>query len=75
MRFCSKCNFVVQVTKGFTCLYCGDGGKHFQSLEAVRKHMVSKSHCKLRYGDEGQDEELEAFYDYESRCVGLFWQK
>lgn len=56
----------LKVTKGFMCLYCEDRGKQFQSLEAVRKHMVSKSHCKLRYGDEGQEEELEDFYDFTS---------
>lgn len=51
------------------CLYCEDRGKQFSSLEAVRKHMVSKSHCKLKYGDEGLEEELEDFYDFTSRCI------
>jgi pre-60S factor REI1 len=53
------------------CLFCDDRGKRFQSLEAVRKHMVSKSHCKLRFGDgEGAaEEELEDFYDYTSSYV------
>ncbi|KAI3883177.1 hypothetical protein MKW92_041362 [Papaver armeniacum] len=34
----------------------------------VTKHMVSKSHCKVRYGDGGEDEEaeLEDFNDYNS---------
>ncbi|EFJ13339.1 hypothetical protein SELMODRAFT_234873 [Selaginella moellendorffii] len=55
-----------KVTKGFMCLYCDESGKQFQSLEAVRKHMIAKSHCKLRYGegDGGAEEELEDFYDY-----------
>eukprot|EP00250_Pteridium_aquilinum_P004005 c14259_g1_i1 orf=498-1742(-) len=56
----------MKVTKDLMCLYCEDRGKQFSSLEAVRKHMVSKSHCKLRYGDEGQEEELENFYDFTS---------
>lgn len=51
------------------CLYCNDRRHPFNSLEAVRKHMVAKSHCKVHYGD-GDDEEeveLEEFYDYSSR--------
>lgn len=56
----------VKVTKDFMCLYCEDRGRQFSSLEAVRKHMVSKSHCKLRYGNVGQEEELEDFYDFTS---------
>lgn len=41
------------------CLYCNDGYHPFQSLEAVRKHMIAKGHCKIRHGDEGDDEEAE----------------
>lgn len=51
------------------CLYCNERCHSFNSLEAVRKHMGAKSHCKVRYGD-GDDEEeaeLEEFYDYSSR--------
>lgn len=58
----------LKITKGFMCLYCDERGKQFHSEEAVRKHMVNKSHCKLRYGDgEGiAEEELEDFYDFTS---------
>lgn len=58
----------LKITKGFMCLYCDERGKQFHSAEAVRKHMVNKSHCKLRYGDgEGTaEEELEDFYDFSS---------
>lgn len=58
----------LKITKGFMCLYCDERGKQFHSAEAVRKHMVNKSHCKLRYGDgEGiAEEELEDFYDFSS---------
>ncbi|KAL2633031.1 hypothetical protein R1flu_004510 [Riccia fluitans] len=61
----------LKVTKGHMCLFCDDRGKRFLSLEAVRKHMISKSHCKLRYGDgEGAaEEELEDFYDFSSSYV------
>lgn len=51
------------------CLYCNERCHPFQSLEAVRKHMIAKGHCKLRYGDGGDDDDgdLEDFYDYSSR--------
>lgn len=51
------------------CLYCNELCHAFSSLEAVRKHMEAKSHCKLHYGDGDDDEdaELEEFYDYSSR--------
>ncbi|OVA16307.1 zinc finger protein [Macleaya cordata] len=58
----------LKVKRDFICLYCNDRCHPFNSLEAVRKHMVAKSHCKVRYGDGGDDEEveLEDFYDYSS---------
>ncbi|KAI3859493.1 hypothetical protein MKX03_024533 [Papaver bracteatum] len=60
-----------KVNRDFMCLYCNDRCQPFNSLEAVRKHMVSKSHCKVRYGDGGEDEEaeLEDFYDYSSSYI------
>ncbi|KAK6911342.1 ZN622/Rei1/Reh1, zinc finger C2H2-type [Dillenia turbinata] len=57
--------------RDFMCLYCNDRCHPFISLEAVRKHMEAKSHCKVHYGD-GDDEEeadLEDFYDYSSSYV------
>ncbi|XP_010265409.1 PREDICTED: cytoplasmic 60S subunit biogenesis factor REI1 homolog 1 [Nelumbo nucifera] len=61
----------LKVKRDFQCLYCNDGCHPFNSLEAVRKHMVAKSHCKVRYGDGDDDEEaeLEEFYDYSSSYV------
>ncbi|XP_077238333.1 zinc finger protein 622 [Tasmannia lanceolata] len=63
----------LKVKRDFTCLYCNDRCHSFQSLEAVRKHMIAKGHCKLRYGDGGDDEEveLEEFYDYSSSYVDV----
>jgi len=57
------------VKRDFICLYCDDRRRAFQSLEAVRKHMHAKGHCKVRFGDGGDDEDadLEDFYDYSSR--------
>lgn len=53
------------------CLYCNERCHPFSILEAVRKHMEAKSHCKVHYGDGSEDEEaeLEEFYDYSSRFL------
>lgn len=62
-----------KVKRDLMCLYCNNGRRAFNSLEAVRKHMVAKSHCKVHYGD-GDDEEeadLEDFYDYSSSYVDV----
>uniref|UniRef100_A0A0E0E5Q6 C2H2-type domain-containing protein n=1 Tax=Oryza meridionalis TaxID=40149 RepID=A0A0E0E5Q6_9ORYZ len=58
----------LKVKRDFICLFCNDRCQPFQSLEAVRKHMDAKGHCKVRYGDGGDDEDadLEDFYDYSS---------
>ncbi|XP_057515740.1 cytoplasmic 60S subunit biogenesis factor REI1 homolog 1 [Amaranthus tricolor] len=58
----------IKVKRDFLCLYCNERCHPFSSLEAVRKHMEAKSHCKVRYGDGNDDEEveLEEFYDYSS---------
>ncbi|GKU87512.1 hypothetical protein SLEP1_g1904 [Rubroshorea leprosula] len=58
----------LKVKRDFMCLYCNDRCHPFSSLEAVRKHMAAKGHCKVHYGDGGDDEEaeLEEFYDYSS---------
>ena len=60
-----------QVKRDFVCLYCNELRHPFTSLEAVRKHMEAKSHCKVHYGDGGDEEdaELEEFYDYSSRSL------
>ncbi|KAJ4844361.1 Cytoplasmic 60S subunit biogenesis factor REI1 1 [Turnera subulata] len=61
----------LKVRRDFLCLYCNDRRHPFNSLEAVRKHMDAKSHCKVHYGDDDEDEEaeLEEFYDYSSSYV------
>ncbi|KAJ8758764.1 hypothetical protein K2173_000485 [Erythroxylum novogranatense] len=61
----------LKVKRDFMCLYCNERCHPFSSLEAVRKHMAAKSHCKVHYGD-GDDEEeaeLEDFYDYSCSYV------
>ncbi|KAL1194045.1 Cytoplasmic 60S subunit biogenesis factor REI1-like protein 2 [Cardamine amara subsp. amara] len=61
----------LKVKRDFVCLYCNELCHPFSSLEAVRKHMEAKSHCKVHYGDGGDEEdaELEEFYDYSSSYV------
>ncbi|CAK7354220.1 unnamed protein product [Dovyalis caffra] len=61
----------LKVKRDFMCLYCNDKRQPFNSLEAVRKHMEAKSHCKVHYGDGDEEEEaeLEDFYDYSSSYV------
>ncbi|CAN6919000.1 unnamed protein product [Brassica oleracea] len=61
----------LKVKRDYMCLYCSELCHAFSSLEAVRKHMEAKSHCKLHYGDgdDEEDAELEEFYDYSSSYV------
>ncbi|KAJ0965642.1 hypothetical protein J5N97_026780 [Dioscorea zingiberensis] len=63
----------LKVIRDFMCLYCNDRCHPFQSLEAVRKHMIAKGHCKVHYGDGGDEEEaeLEEFYDYSGSYVDV----
>ena len=49
----------------FECLKCNGKGRAFQSLEAVRKHMVDKGHCMIDYSEEGALE-LSEYYDFSS---------
>ncbi|RKO93144.1 C2H2 type zinc-finger-domain-containing protein [Blyttiomyces helicus] len=47
------------------CLYCNGKGRALHSIEAVRKHMVDKGHCKILYED-GAELEVADFYDFSS---------
>lgn len=38
-----------KVSIGNVCLSCNGKGKEYRTLEAVRKHMIDKSHCKVRF--------------------------
>lgn len=49
----------------FICLWCNDRGKTFYSMDAVRKHMRDKGHCKMLH--EGAAlVEYTNYYDYSS---------
>lgn len=54
-----------KVAGGNLCLYCPNGGKEFGSTEAVRKHMIDKSHCKIAYETDEDRAELADFYAFE----------
>ncbi|KAJ3121469.1 hypothetical protein HK098_003642 [Nowakowskiella sp. JEL0407] len=47
------------------CLFCNGKGRTMHSLEAVRKHMSDKGHCKIFIDEEEDDGELDEYYDYE----------
>jgi len=51
-----------KIAIGNTCIYCK---KAFNNLEDTRKHILDKSHQKIRY-EEGPDLEISDFYDFSS---------
>ena len=48
------------------CIYCNGKGREFRTLDAVRKHMVDKSHCKIAYDSERDMLEISDYYDFSS---------
>jgi len=55
-----------KVGQGKMCLTCSEKGKCFRSLDAVRKHMVDKGHCKIAFAGGDAIAEFADFYDYSS---------
>jgi pre-60S factor REI1 len=53
-----------KIAVGNVCIYCNDKGREFRTLEAVRKHMADKSHCKIAYDSENDRLEISDFYDF-----------
>ncbi|KXN90222.1 hypothetical protein AN958_04712 [Leucoagaricus sp. SymC.cos] len=53
-----------KVAVGNICIYCNGKGREFRTLDAVRKHMVDKSHCKIAYDTENERLEVSDFYDF-----------
>jgi len=69
VEFLSDCNgmlryLAMKINLGSQCLHCE---KELRNAEAARKHMIDKGHCKLRYGQAG-DEDAEE--DLEVTCTG-----
>ncbi|OWZ80522.1 pre-60S factor REI1 [Cryptococcus neoformans Bt85] len=63
-----------KVAIGNLCLFCPNGGKEFGSLEAVRKHMIDKNHCKLAYETDEDRAELADFYDFQDDGDDEDWE-
>ncbi len=55
-----------KIAVGNVCLYCNGKGREFRTLEAVRKHMVDKSHCKIAYDSQKDQLEISDYYDFTS---------
>jgi pre-60S factor REI1 len=53
-----------KVVVGNICLYCPGGSREFASVEAVRRHMIDKSHCKLAFETEDDRNELSDYYNF-----------
>jgi len=51
-----------KVSVGNVCLWCNSKGKSFNTMEAAQQHMITKSHCKIWYAENG--DEFDAFYDF-----------
>lgn len=55
-----------KIAVGNVCIYCNGKGREFRTVEAVRKHMVDKSHCKIAYEAEKDRLEVSDYYDFEA---------
>ncbi|KIY50188.1 hypothetical protein FISHEDRAFT_39351 [Fistulina hepatica ATCC 64428] len=55
-----------KIAVGNVCIHCNGKGREFRTLEAVRKHMLDKSHCKIAYSTEREKLEISDFYDFSS---------
>ncbi|PVV00756.1 hypothetical protein BB560_004852 [Smittium megazygosporum] len=55
-----------KITVANVCLYCNGRGRGMRSLEAVRKHMTDKGHCKIAYDTEIDILEISDYYDFSS---------
>lgn len=53
------------------CLYCNRKSREFRTLDAVRKHMIDKSHCKIAYDTEKDRLEISDYYDFSSSYAAV----
>ncbi|KFB44774.1 AGAP002118-PA-like protein [Anopheles sinensis] len=54
-----------KVCRDYICLWCNERGRTFYSIDAVRKHMAEKGHCKMLHEGAALAEYVD-FYDYSS---------
>ena len=52
-----------KVKIGCCCLFCN---RTFRSSQACQQHMIDKSHCKIKYDEQADFDELSDFYDFSS---------
>jgi pre-60S factor REI1 len=65
-----------KIAVGNVCIYCNGKGREFRTLDAVRKHMLDKSHCKIAYETEGEMLEVSDYYDFSSSYPDVEeWQR
>ncbi|OCH93127.1 hypothetical protein OBBRIDRAFT_817963 [Obba rivulosa] len=55
-----------KIAVGNVCIFCNGRGREFRTLDAVRKHMLDKGHCKIAYDSEEDRLEISDFYDFTS---------
>lgn len=69
---CDRDGFLIylneKVKVGNICIYCQ---KKFRQYRACQHHMISKSHCKVAYAENIDEEEFEDFYDFSSSYEGV----
>lgn len=53
-----------KIAVGNVCIYCNGKGRELRTLEAVRKHMLDKAHCKIAYDTEDDRLEVSDYYDF-----------
>ncbi|THH08608.1 hypothetical protein EW145_g2589 [Phellinidium pouzarii] len=53
-----------KIAVGNVCIYCNGKSREFRTLDAVRKHMLDKSHCKIAYDLERDRLEISDYYDF-----------
>lgn len=63
-----------KVSIGNLCLYCPNGGREFSSVDAVRKHMQDKAHCKIAFNTHEDRVELADFYDWGGGADDEEWE-
>jgi pre-60S factor REI1 len=57
-----------KVGLGHTCLYCN---KVYRSANSCRQHMVDSSHCKIRYDEQEDMDEISDFYDFSAANASI----
>ncbi|KAF9529314.1 C2H2 type zinc-finger-domain-containing protein [Crepidotus variabilis] len=55
-----------KIAVGNVCIFCNEKGREFRTMDAVRKHMLDKSHCKIGYDSQKDRLEVSDYYDFTS---------